>query len=195
VQTSEPSLDSVFVNWNKSTLGSLNRQMEATSDSLKKSIYSNRVLSLKEYWAIKSMDDLNRSSIRYKFLKTAFAKLNDKTKDFYIIEANESGSKVLLKNFILFTNSTGGINVEFYDFFDEEWKKKGTFKEESFNLQSNLRSYLSSFGKGVNSDDIIITKFRNANLQESEYYLYTTLSSESKIKKILEGYKNENFIQ
>lgn len=190
-----PPLDSVFVSWNKSTLESLNRQIKATSDSLQKAIYNNRFLSVKEYWGIKNIDDVNNRSIRYKFLKTLFAKLNDETKDFYIIEANESGSKVLLRNFILYKNSTNAADIEFYDFFNEDWQKKGRFKEDNFILQSDFKNYLSQFGKGFNYDDIIITEFKNGHVQESEYYLYSTLSSGSKIKKILEGYRKENFIK
>lgn len=190
-----PPLDSLFVSWNKSTLKSLNRQIKATTDSLQKTIYNNRFLSAKEYWGIKNIDDLNNSSIRYKFLKTLFANLNDETKDFYVIEANESGSKVLLRNFILYKSSTNTADVEFYDFFNDDWQKKGRFKEDNFILQTDLKNYLSLFGKGFNYDDIIITEFKNGHVQESEYYLYTTLSSESKIKKILEGYRKENFIK
>ncbi len=190
-----PRLDSLFISWNKSTLESLDRQIKVTTDSLQKTFYSNRFLSAKEYWGIKNIDDLNNSSIRYKFLETLFSNSNNETKDFYVIEANESGSKVLLRNFILYRNSNNTVDVEFYDFFNEGWQKKGRFKEDNSTLQTTLKNYLSQFGKGFNYDDIVITKFRNGHVQESEYYLYSTLSSESKIKKILEGYRKENFIK
>ena len=70
----------------------------------------------------------------------------------------------------------------------------GKHKGIEFNLQSDLKNYISRFGKGFNSDDIIITEFKNGRVQESEYYLYSTLSEESKIKSVLDGYRKENFI-
>jgi len=196
MQTCEPpSLDSIFVSWNKATLESLDRQIKATTDSLRKTFYNNRFLSTKEYWGIKNIYDLNTNSIRYKFLKALFVNLNDKTKDFYVIEANESGSKVLLRNFIVYKSSTNKAVVEFYDFFNDDWQKKGKFQEDNFTLQTDLKNYLSQFGKGFNYDDIVITEFKNGYVQESEYYLYSTLSSDCQIKKILDGYRKENFIK
>jgi hypothetical protein len=196
MQTCEPpSLDSIFVSWNKATLESLDRQIKATTDSLRKTFYNNRFLSTKEYWGIKNIYDLNTNSIRYKFLKALFVNLNDKTKDFYVIEANESGSKVLLRNFILYKSSTNKAVVEFYDFFNDDWQKKGKFQEDNFTLQTDLKNYLSQFGKGFNYDDIVITEFKNGYVQESEYYLYSTLSADSQIKKILDGCRKENFIK
>ncbi len=123
------------------------------------------------------------------------AKLDDKKKDFYIIEANESGSKVLLRTFVLYKESTNMIDIEFYDFFNEEWQKKGEFKKDNFYLQPDLKNYISQFSKGFNYDDIILTEFKNGYVKESEYYLYSTLSAESKIKNILDGYRKENFIK
>ncbi len=196
IQTyTQPPLDSVFISWNKSTLKSLNRQAKLATDSLQRTIYENRLLSVKEYWGVKNIDDINNGSIRYKFLKTVFAKLDDKKKDFYIIEANESGSKVLLRTFVLYKDSTNMIDVEFYDFFNEEWQKKGEFKKDNFYLQPDLKNYISQFSKGFNYDDIILTEFKNGYVKESEYYLYSTLSAESKIKNILDGYRKENFIK
>jgi hypothetical protein len=196
MQTCEPpSLDSIFVSWNKATLESLDRQIKATTDSLRKTFYNNRFLSTKEYWGIKNIYDLNTNSIRYKFLKALFVNLNDKTKDFYVIEANESGSKVLLRNFIVYKSSTNKAVVEFYDFFNDDWQKKGKFQEDNFTLQTDLKNYLSQFGKGFNYDDIVITEFKNGYVQESEYYLYSTLSADSQIKKILDGCRKENFIK
>lgn len=196
IQTyTQPPLDSVFISWNRATLKSLNRQAKLATDSLQRTIYENRLLSVKEYWGVKNIDDINNGSIRYKFLKTVFAKLEDKKNDFYIIEANESGSKVLLRTFVLYKDSTNMIDVEFYDFFNEKWQKKGGFKKDNFYLQPDLTNYISQFSKGFNYDDIILTEFKNGYVRESEYYLYSTLSAESKIKNVLDGYRKENFIK
>jgi hypothetical protein len=187
-------LDSIFVSWNKFTFKSLKRQTQSTIDSVQKAMYENRLLSVKEYWNIKNIDDFNNTSIRYKLLKTVFVKSNKK-KDFYIIEANESGSKVLLRSIVLCISSASTVDADFYDFFNGEWKITRKLKGIDFYLQSDFKNYISRFGKGFNSDDIIITEFKNGRVQESEYYLYSTLSAESKIKNVLDGYRKENFIK
>ena len=191
----QPPLDSIFISWNKSTLKSLNRQVKLATDSLQRTIYENRLLSIKEYWRIKNINDINNGSIRYKLLKTVFAELDDKKKDFYIIEANESGSKILLRTFVLYKDSSSTIDIEFYDYFNEEWQKTGKFKKDNFYFKTDLKNYISQFNKGFNYDDIILTEFKNGHVKESEYYLYSTLSAESKIKNILDGYRKENFIK
>ena len=190
-----PSLDSVFISWNKYTFESLNRQMQLASDSMQKAMYENRRLAVKEYWKIKNADDFNSKSIRYKLLKTVFEKPDDSKKDFYVIEANESGSKVLLRSFVLYIDANNTVDVEFYNFFNSEWQKKGKFKKDDFHLQSDLKSYISQFGKGFNYNDIVITEFKNSRVIESEYYLYSTLSAESQVKNILDGYRKKNFIK
>lgn len=189
----QPPLDSVFISWSKSTFKSLNRQLESATDSVQKAMYENRLLAVKEYWSIKSIDDVNNKSIRYKFLKTVFAESHDRKKDFYIIEANESGSKVLLRSFVLYLDSANAVDVEFYDFINGEWQKTGRFRKSNFYLQGDLVNYITQFGKGFNNDDIAITEFKNDRVKESEYYLYSTLSAESKIKNVLDGYRKENF--
>ncbi|MEI6190680.1 MAG: hypothetical protein WCP61_09700 [Chitinophagia bacterium] len=191
----QPPIDSIFINWNKSTLISIKRQLESATDSLQKAMYENRLLAVKEYWNIKNIGDLNNKSIRYKLIKTLFVKSNDKKKDFYIIEANESGSKVLLRSFVLWVDSTNTVDIEFYDFFNEEWQRTGKFKKTNFHFQIDLKNYISKFGKGVNYDDIVVTEFKNNQVKESEYYLYSTLSPESKVKDVLGGYKKDNFLK
>jgi len=54
---------------------------------------------------------------------------------------------------------------------------------------------ITQFGKGFNYDDIVLTEFENGRIKESEYYLYSTLSAESKVKNVLDGYRKENFMK
>ena len=192
---SQAGFDSVFINWNKSTFESLNRQTQLASDSMSRSLYENRLLNIKGYWEIDKLEETNNKSIRYELLKTVFAKPDYEQKDFYIIEANESGAKVLLRSFVLCINANNTVDVEFYDFVNGEWRKTGKFTKDNFYLQADLKNYISKFGKGFNYDDIIITEFKNGRIKESEYYLYSTLSAESKIKNVLDGYRKENFIE
>ena len=190
----QPSTDSVFINWNKATLESLNRQKNSTTDSVQKAKYENRLLATKEYWNVRNVEDLNRKSIRYNLLTTILKDPAARKNGLYVIEANESGSKVLLRSFVLHMGDNT-VDVEFYDFINSEWQKTGQFKKVSFRLRSDLKSYITPFGKGFNYDDVIITEFTNNQVKESEYYLYSTLSTDSKIKDVLDGYRKENFLK
>ncbi len=191
----QAKMDSIFIQWNKTTFQSLNRQKQLSTDSMQKELYDNRILSIKEYWGIKSVDDFNTESIRYKLLKLILQKSHNKKNDFYVIENNESGSKVLLRCFVIYVKPGKKTEIDFYEFGNDMWKQTGKFKKERFYLQPDLKSYISEFRKGFNYNDIIITEFKNKQVNESEYYLYSTLSSESNIKTILEGYKKENFLK
>lgn len=191
----QEQLDSTFINWNKSTFKSLNLQAEKATDSIEKAIYKNRLLSIKAYWNINNLDDSNNKSIRYNFLKILFKKKNRTPNNFYIIEANEYGSKVILRNFVILIDSTNIITVEFYDFLNGKWQKTGRFKKVNFQFSDDLKIYISQFGKGFNYDDMVITEFKNCRVKKSEFYLYSTLSMESEIKKILDGYKKENYLK
>lgn len=193
--SAQSELDTAFVNWNKATLVSLERQLQSSTDSMQKALYENRLLTIKGYWDIKNIEAVNNKSIRYELLKTVFANLGNKQKGFYIVEANESGSKVLLRSYVLHRKANNESEVEFYDFINGGWKITGKFKLDILYLQTDLKGYISPFGKGFNDEDIIITEFENGRLKESEYYLYSTLSMESKIKNVLDGYRKENFIK
>lgn len=100
-----------------------------------------------------------------------------------------------MRSYVLCIGSTGIVDVEFYDFFNDRWQKTGKFTKDNFKLQGDLKMYISKFGKGFNNDDIVVTKFENGRVKESEYFLYGTLSSTSNIKELLNGYRKENFIK
>lgn len=187
--------DAICIDWNRLTFQSLERQARQATDNTQKSLYDNSLLAVKEQWKVKGNDSYNDSSIRYKFLETICSNSDCCKKTFYIIEANESGSKILLRHFIVYTDATNVVNVEFYDFTNSVWHKTGKFKLENFHFKDDLKNYLYQFGKGINNDDIIITKFENCHVKESEYYLYSTLSLDSGIKEILNGYRKENFLK
>lgn len=163
-------LDSAFINWNKATFESLNRQTQLAADSMQKAMYKNRLIAVKEYWRVRDLADFNDKSIRYKLLKAVFAKHKDKKKSLYIIEANESGSKVLLRSYVLCIGSTGIVDVEFYDFFNDRWQKTGKFTKDNFKLQGDLKMYISKFGKGFNNDDIVVTKFENGRVKSRNIF-------------------------
>lgn len=190
------SVDSVFVTWNNRTIGSLERQIKSSSDSVVKSRYENRLSVIVEYWSIRDQTSVNIESIRYKFLKKIFLQQKNKGgSKFYVIEANESGSKVILRNFVVYIDSLNNANIEFYINVNQEWQKQGKCIFNNFHIEYELKNSIAKFRKGINNDDIIVTKFEDNHVQESEYFLYGTLSNISSIKKVLDCYKDENFIR
>jgi hypothetical protein len=71
-------------------------------------------------------------------------RLANQEESFYIVEANESGQKVLLRNFILYPSSDI-TKVEFY-INEGEWKKQGSVELKNFSLKDNLKDYLTQKG-------------------------------------------------
>jgi len=176
-------VDSLFIKWNEKSLASLERQIQLSPDSVKRVAYKNRLLALKAYLDIATSTTINTKSIRYKFLTSLFPR--QMNSEFYVIEANESGQKVLLQNFVVYP--TGNIaRVDFY-YFDGGWRKSRSFKIQNFALNEDLQSYLTK--KGFNEDDVIISKFENGKIKVSEYFLYGTLSASSGVKTILDKHK------
>jgi hypothetical protein len=190
------AIDSVFVNWNKATISSLERQIKSKTDSVQRSRYENRRSVITDYLNIENVAGVNTESIRYRFLKKIFQHLeNRRVSKFYIIEANESGSKVLLRIFFVYIDSMNNANIEFYTNVNQAWQKRGSCQINNFYFEEGLKGYITQQWKGFNDDDIIVTKFDKNVVQESEYFLYGTFSNTSCIKKILDCYRKENFIK
>lgn len=191
----QPKIDSIFVKWNKKTLQSLEQQKISVTDDKQKILYENRQRSIKAYWEINSVENLNENSIRYQFLKTVFVKYNNKDSILFTLEANESGYMVTLRNFVAYIDSPNTAKIDFYTFENGKWELKGRSKIKGFFYEENLNAYLSDFGKGFNQDDIIITKFACNSPVKSEYFLPYTLANKCCFKDVIVSYKSENFIK
>ena len=172
-------LDSAFVNWNKSTLSSLNSHIISATDSSEKSLYKNRLLAFKSFIGIDGDNDINTESLRYQFLKMISLDVADN--DFAIIEANTSGEVVELRNYLI---TPGKKNVDVYDFIERQWIKSKTEKI-ALSENHNLGSYFTKFGSGINQDDVIVTFFNKEQVYASEYYIFTTLSKSNPWERIL----------
>lgn len=175
--------DTIFINWNKSTLQSLNNHIELAKDSSEKNLYRNRLLAFKAFVDINSEEEVNANSLRYQFLKELIKNTNSK-KDFYIIEANRSGEKMEIRNYVVYIETANMVDVDVYNFANGKWVRNAVSEKLSLHLDSNLKSYITKFRLGFNQDDVVITLFNNNAGISSEYYLYTTLSDVSNIKKI-----------
>jgi hypothetical protein len=181
--------DSLFIAWNKATFLSLERQSNSLiTDSSKRDFYANRIAALKAYLKIESVEANNSKSNRYTFLK--LLSLKEKP-PFYVVEANESGQRILIRNFVIYREKDS-LRVDFYE-NEKTWRKTGTVKLGNDVLQNDLKTYFTQ--KGFNYDDIIVTKFREGVVVESEYFLFGTLSKSSGVNEVLASYKKENFIK
>lgn len=179
------SNDTAFINWNKSTLQSLAKQIESAKDSAEISLYENRVLAFKAFVDIDKPEDVNVNSVRYQFIQGVSESVSNQ-KDFYIIEANRSGERVEIRNYVVYPSATGGkAEVNVYNFINRKWIKSSVSKEMDLPLSDSLTSYRTKFGLGFNQDDVIITHFVKNAVTTSEYYLYTTLSNASNVRGIL----------
>ena len=178
------SNDTTFINWNKATLQSLARQIESTRDSTEISLYENRMSAFKAFVDINNAEDVNVNSIRYQFFQTVIESDNNQ-RNFYIIEANRSGERVEIRNYVIYPNAVGKANVNVYNFINRKWIKSSASKEIDFPLTDSLASYITKFRLGFNQDDVIITQFVNNTVTASEYYLYTTLSDAGNVKEVL----------
>ena len=191
----QTNLDSVFIGWNKATFQSLKQQIASPNGIKKSSLYENRLVGLKAYLEIDSIGSFNRKSIRYEFLNTLFSECNCEKSDLYIIEADEEGYMMTIRNFVVYLDSMHIPNVEFYTFIDGKWDLKGSGQINSFIAKNDLKEYVVDFGRGFNNDDVIITRFENAKAKESEYYLLYTLSSQSGFKAFIDSYRTISFIK
>lgn len=174
-------IDNSFLAWNKVTLQSLRTQIERAKSVSEKNLYKNRLEAFIAYLEINE-NTINPNSVRYQFLQKIEKDMEGK--DFYIVEANRSGEIIDIRNYVIYFDQ--GINmVCVYNFIDGKWKKGDSIKEINLHLRGDLKLYLTKVGLGFNQDDIIITQFSSLRVKASEYYLYTTLSEASGIKKIL----------
>jgi hypothetical protein len=139
------------------------------------------MLAFKAYLEIDNPDHINRSSIRYQFL----SKLMEKggiEKDFYVIEANQSGEIVEIRSYVIYLDSSHVVDV--FDFSSGKWAKHTLNQEVDVTLSDNLKDYRSEFRAGFNRNDVVITFFHKSEMVSSEYYLYETLTNKNGIMKL-----------
>jgi hypothetical protein len=185
-------MDSVFINWNKTTFQSLERQKLLQHSSKAKSVYKNRLSALKLYLGIGNTKEINHASIRYSFLDMLFSEHEYAKSTFLVIEADKLGYMTTLSNFVVWVDSSKNVRIEFYNYINGEWKKVGGCYLNDFYIDFKLKNYFTKLNTGFNKDDVIITLFSNNAIIESEYYLYSTLSTGSNMKRIIDTYKKEN---
>ncbi len=179
---SEVNIDSLFYNWNKATLSSLNKSIHSIVDSSERGMYENRLLAFKSYGGFSSDRSVDTASIRYQFLKAISDNVNNR---YYVIEANRSGEAVEIRNYLIFLDSENKTEVCTYNYSNGKWIKNNNSERISFYFDKRLKTYFTQFGLGFNQDDVIITEFVGNKVISSEFYLYGTLADTNNLKVIL----------
>lgn len=170
----DKEMDEVFKSWNTSTINSIEKQISQAKNETFKYVCENRKKSLKGYWEIDEFNQVNINSIRYEFLNKIIRFKN--SNDFYVIEANKSGEYVTIQNYLIYKKNK---KVEIFRF--EYIKGEGWKLMEKFSIKGNVEitpeKYYLEFGSGVNHSDVIITHFANKCVDESYYYIYSTMGN------------------
>lgn len=186
------NVDSIFVHWNEATFGSLKRQKLVHEGTEFKDVYDNRLRALNLRLEVDSCTRINHASLRYIFLNMLFAKYENIGPTFFVVEADKPGYTVTLRNFVFWIDTTKIVRIKSYNYINDNWRKVGETRLNDFHEMDHLKTYFTMFNKGFNKDDVTISVFMGNKIVESEYYLYSTLSISSGIKRIFDTDKKEN---
>jgi len=110
-------IDAIFVAWNKSTYLSLTNERAKAPDSSKRQQYQNRIENLKYIFTGKDIDAIDSGSLRYQFLRKLNKDIGDGQGIFYVIEANQNGAKVLLRDFLVYFKAPDQVTSWLMPFF------------------------------------------------------------------------------
>jgi hypothetical protein len=169
-----------FVNWNKATIASLRQLSTSNEQTRVTDYYKNRVAAFYAYIDIKSDNQLNKESIRYKFLKLLKNKLE--TKDVFIVEATNSGEEVDIRTIVLYPTATDKVDVEIYRYSLQGWRRDTAIKNYQLSVDKSFLSGRVTWAKGFNHDDVTVSHFHDGKVKASEFFLFGTLSNEN-VKK------------
>lgn len=171
-----------FINWNKATIASLRQQSASNEQKRVTDYYKNRLAAFYAYIDIKTDNQLNKGSIRYKFLELLKNKLE--TKDVFIVEATNSGEEVDIRTIVLYPTDTDKVDVEVYRYSLQGWRRDSAIKNYQLSVDKSLLSGRVAWAKSFNHDDVTVSHFHNGKVKASEFFLFGTLSNDN-VKKIV----------
>lgn len=175
------NIDSLFIRWNKATFSSIERNEKLKSNTEQQRILLlNREISYKAFYEIDDLNQINKKSVRYLFLKAISNNLleDDAT---YVIEENKHGEAIEIENYIIELKKYNYFNITKYSYTNGMWS---IIKMESANNPQKVIDSIGSFTNNHNDDDVIISKFTDGKLQYSDFYLIGMLSKNYLINKI-----------
>lgn len=184
IAVGQSRVDSIFVDWNKATILSLVKQKYLSIDSVQMGRFENRLAAFKNYLELEDEYCINKKSIRYEFLDEILLMLGNRRQPFFVIEANINSYSVVIQNFLLLADSTNRYRAIKYIYSDGKWHAKNScIGSLFFDFDSSLNK--TEFGKGFNSDDIIVSFFGYNGIVESEYFINFSVSKQSGVREIL----------
>lgn len=145
-----------------------------------------------------NLDDTSKNkaqnSIRFSFWETMISEEEKNIPNKLLIETTHEGYTVSYRNYLVWEESPAKTRVEFYTFLENKWVKMGGLTlNYPTKINYPLSAYDTTFGKGKNLTDIILTKIENNKVINSEFYLFSTLSSANNLNAIIKSYRKENF--
>jgi len=177
--------DTTFVNWNKATLRSLNRQKHTKDNGQENPYYEDKIEAFMTSSDIDDEEKVNINAARYKFLKE-ITTYGAGRKDFYVVESDIPGQLLIVRNFVVYPADNETFNVDTYYFRNDHWEKENGQKKLHLYLGAKLKDNVAKQWEGFNHNDVIITRFKDDKVVDSEFFLFGTLSNASNIKALVD---------
>jgi len=172
--------DAYFLQWNKTTLASLEKDANESLGIDEKSLYKNRFEAFK---AKEGLVKAKKNSLRYEFWQE-LDQDNLLGKSFYIIETKNSGEMLTFKNLLIYLDDRDFVIDDYrFDPRNQKWVKHKSFRKPKFHLDREQNKV--AFNKGLMHDDIIVSKFQGLKALSVDYYLLNTVSKKGGISILL----------
>ena len=141
-----------------------------------------------EMWEIE-VDSLNKSSIRWKFLKQVETYFNWKDKNWSIIEVRKTGERIHYINFLICPEKFE-TKIIAYEYLSGDWKKMNErYKTIKIN---NLTKGKLAYSSDNYPYDVIVTRFKSDAIVQSFYFVSSTLSNKSETARIINSYSKNS---
>lgn len=172
ISNNENITDRIFISWNITTSNSISLQEKSTSSNeYQKLLYKNRLDAFKSQIGVTDFIELNKKSVRHKFLNQHLKEWGDK---FYIVESNKSGEKSSITSYIIIPISKDVSKIIRYKYQNGEWQKIEDSSVNSY-FKFDRQDYTTKFGDGENDNDVIVTYIENRNIISSDFFLISTM--------------------
>ncbi|SEW51603.1 hypothetical protein [Chitinophaga arvensicola] len=182
--------DSLFIEWNKATIQSIENQIKVATDKSVEALYLNEDSAFRGYIEIENITTINRRSVRYLFLSAFNSYYHNCGDEIYVVEANESGERVRICNYVLSLNTaTNSVDIVRFLLIGEKWIKDLGTNVKIDNLATKWRKFetqrVADTTQGVNDDVVIVTMIKNGVIRYSNYYPEGRLTNDNLIESTL----------
>jgi hypothetical protein len=164
----EMNINDLFKSWNKSTYKSIEFQAKSLFNSRKEE-YGKELELFKVQEDIKSFDEVNTVSVRYKFLQ----KLSDqylKISDYFIVETNISGEYYQPRIFVMYSRNKKSTDVMKFEYKKNEWEFVDSFLLP-YKFNYNYKDYILRRDGDWNRHNVIVSHILNNSSERSDFFL------------------------